>query len=472
MMLNRRKLLTYMAGASGTFLVSQWGRTLINQGPAFAHTHISQDGLLSVDLVAQETPIRLGRNNLRKWGYNGQIPGPRLEAKAGDTIKINFQNQLPQTSNLHYHGLHISPMGTADNVFVAVPMGEEFSYEFTLPKNHPAGTFWYHPHYHGQVAEQVFNGLAGLFIVRGELDEIPEIQAASEEFLVFQDFTAHSHRHISHGAIMLGREGELVTVNGKIKPEFSIPAQGLVRLHLLNGSSSRFYRLSLEEHPFYLIATDGGAIAEPVELTELLLAPGERVQVLVKGDRPPSHYRLSSLPYDRGTVGMMGHMGLSSSSNQTQAIATFKYTESVAPLPLPKTLIPITPLPEPETLRQFTLNHGMSPGMGMVFLINDRAFNHQRIDVQANLNHIEEWEIINQAGMDHPFHIHVNSFQVISRNQTPETLLAWKDVVNVRRGETVRLRLQYRDFVGKTVYHCHVLDHEDQGMMGLLAIVE
>jgi len=467
-MLNRRNFITYMAGASGTVLLSQCGRKTISQAPAMANTHISQDGLLSVNLVAQETPMQLGRKRLIQWGYNGQIPGARLEAKPGDTIKINFQNQLAQTTNLHYHGLHIPPTGTADNVFLSVPPGETFNYEFKLPENHPAGTFWYHPHYHGKVAEQVFKGLAGLFIVRGELDEIPEIKSASEEFLVIKDFSENSNSNLSRGAIMLGREGELVTVNGTLKPEFSIPAQGLVRLHLLNASSSRFYRLSLAEHPFYLIATDGGAIAEPVELKELLLAPGERVQVLVKGDRPPSQYTLLSLPYDRGTLGMMGHMRLSSSSNQTQAIATFKYTEPVTPLPLPTTLIPITRLPEPQTLRRFTLNHGMTPGMGMVFLINNQAFNHQRIDVKAKLNQIEDWEIINQGAMDHPFHLHVNSFQVISRNQTPEHLLAWKDVVNVRRGETVRLRIQYQDFVGKTVYHCHILDHEDRGMMGIL----
>ncbi|MDJ1178649.1 multicopper oxidase family protein [Roseofilum sp. BLCC_M91] len=459
-----------MTGASGTVLLSQCSHKTLSRSQTFPQNYISQDGLLSVDMVAQETPMQLGRNRLKQWGYNGQIPGPRLEAKPGDTIKINFQNQLPQTSNLHYHGLHIPPTGTADNVFVAVPPGEQFSYEFTLPKKHPSGTFWYHPHYHGQVAEQVFKGLAGLLIVRGELDEIPEIQAASEQFLVFQDFTANPNPNLSRGAIMLGREGELVTVNGKLKPEFSIPTQGLVRLHLLNASISRFYRLSLDEHPFYLIATDGGAISEPVELTELLLAPGERVQVLIQGDRPPSQYQLLSLPYDRGTMGMMGHMGLSSSSNPTQAIATFNYTEPVAPTPLPKTLIPITPLPEPQTLRQFTLNHGMNPGMGMVFLINNQAFNHQRIDVKAKLNQIEDWEIINLGGMDHPFHIHVNAFQIISRNQTPEPLLAWKDVVNVRRGETVRLRIQYQDFIGKTVYHCHILDHEDRGMMGILEI--
>lgn len=472
-MLNRRKLLTYMVASGGTVLLSQCNRSnrrIISQGPAMANTHISQDGLLSVDMVAQETPMQLGRNKLIQWGYNGQIPGPKLEVKPGDTIKINFQNQLTQPTNLHYHGLHIPPTGTADNVFISVSSGEQFSYEFTLAENHPSGTFWYHPHHHGQVAEQVFKGLVGLLIVRGELDEIPEVKAASEQFLVIKDFTANPNPNLLPGAIMLGREGELVTVNGQIKPDFSIPAQGLVRLHLLNASSSRFYRLSLAEHPFYLIATDGGAISEPVELKELLLAPGERVQVLIKGDRPPSQYTLSSLPYDRGTVGMMGHMGLSSSSSQTEAITTFKYTEAVTPIPLPKTLIPIKPLPETQTLRQFVLNHGMTPGMGMVFLINNQAFDHQRIDIQAPLNQIEDWEIINQGAMDHPFHIHVNSFQVISRNQIPEPLVAWKDVVNVRRGETVRLRMQYQDFVGKTVYHCHILDHEDRGMMGMLEI--
>jgi FtsP/CotA-like multicopper oxidase with cupredoxin domain len=323
--------------------------------------------------------------------------------------------------------------------------------------------------------------LAGLFIVRGELDEIPEIQAASEEFLVLQDFALDEEGRLlssAHMSLMMGREGNVITVNGQQNPSFSLPAQGLLRLRILNASTSRFYRLSLENHPFYLIATDGGALTEPVEVSELLLTPGQRVEVLVRGDREPGQYRLLNLPYDRGSMGMMGGgmmgrgmmTGRNVAPNAPTVLATINYDSAVTPLPLPTKLASIETLPESQQVRSFELNHGMSPIVGMAFLINGQPYNSDRIDTRVRLETVEDWEITNTGVMDHPFHVHVNSFQVISRNNQPEPYPAWTDTVLVRRGQTVRIRIPFRDFTGQTVYHCHILDHEDLGMMGNLVI--
>lgn len=469
-------------GMSGAVLLSQCSRqspSTSEPGSVLAQVpvHSSESGLLSFDLVAEAQRVKLGNRNANLLTYNGQVPGPRLEAKLGDTVQIRFTNRLNQPTNLHYHGLHIPPKGTGDNVFLEIPPGESHTYEFQIPKDHPAGTFWYHPHYHGLVAEQLFGGLAGLFVVRGELDEIPEIQAAQEAFLVIKDFALDRSGNIpnpGHMAQMTGRIGDLLTVNGQFNPSLEIPQGGLLRLRLLNASTSRFFRLSLEEHPFYLIATDGGAIAAPVELNDLVLAPGERVEVLVKADRDSGQYRLLNQPFNpaQGMMGggMMdgGMMGSSPSRNSTETVATLTYSGSTEPLPLPTQLIAVEPLPEPQTTRQFTLNHGM--GMGMVFLINGKAFDHERIDTQVSLKTVEDWEIINTGTMAHPFHVHTNKFQVLSRNGQPAPYAAWKDVVSVSPGESVRLRIPFRDYAGKTVYHCHVLDHEDRGMMGVLDI--
>jgi FtsP/CotA-like multicopper oxidase with cupredoxin domain len=158
------------------------------------------------------------------------------------------------------------------------------------------------------------------------------------------------------------------------------------------------------------------------------------------------------------------------SQNAPQTLATLEYGDRVEPQSLPQTLLPVETLPEPETVRRFTLNHGMAPGMGMVFLINDRAFESGRIDTRVRLNAIEDWELINNGVMDHPFHLHVNHFQIVSRNNRPEPQRAWKDTVLVPRGDSIRIRIPFRDFAGKTVYHCHILDHEDLGMMGALQI--
>ena len=151
-------------------------------------------------------------------------------------------------------------------------------------------------------------------------------------------------------------------------------------------------------------------------------------------------------------------------------LATVNYESAIEPLSLPTKLASVSPLPEPQEVRYFELNHGMNPSVGMAFLINGQSYQGDRLDTTVKLNTIEDWEISNTGVMDHPFHIHGNAFQVVSRNGQPESLLAWRDTVLVPRGETVRIRIPFRDFAGKTVYHCHILDHEDLGMMGNLVI--
>ena len=488
--MNRKHFLTLLSGSLGASLLSRCANPQTNaqlsEQVAETTRYVSEGGLLSLDLYARRGRAIVGGQTANLLSYNGQIPGPRLEVRAGDTVQIRFTNRLTAPTNLHYHGLHISPSGKADNVFLKIPPGERFTYEFKIPANHPATTAYYHPHLHGWVAQQIFGGLGGILVVRGALDDIPEIQAAQEAFLFLKDFdlsAAAGQAQPFHMAQMLGREGPLLTVNGKVNLPLSIPAGGLLRLRLVNASTSRFYRLMLEDHPFYLIATDGGAIARPLELSELLLAPGERAEVLVQGNREPGQYRLLNLPYNRGGMGMMGGRGMMGrgmmgrgmmggpqTAQAPQTLATLTYVGKREPLSLPDSLLPVKALPQPQTVRRFSLNHGMVPGQGMAFLINGNAFDGRRVDTRVQLRAIEEWDLVNTGMMDHPFHIHVNPFQIISRNGQPETNRAWKDTVLVRVGETIRIRTAFRDFAGKTVYHCHILDHEDLGMMGLLEI--
>jgi FtsP/CotA-like multicopper oxidase with cupredoxin domain len=487
--MKRRHFIVLSASASGALFLSQCSQFASQSSSSTAATRfVSQGGLLEADLTAALSSVMMGDRTRQVMTYNGQTPGPILEARPGDTVRIRFTNQLPDPTNLHYHGLHIPPTGTADNVFLSVPTGESFTYEFTLPADHPAGTFWYHPHYHGKVAEQVFGGLAGLFVVRGELDEIPEIQAAHEEFLVLKDFEFDDRDRIptpQHMFQMWGREGSLLTVNGQVRPSFTIPQDGLLRLRILNASSSRFYKLAIPNHTMHLIATDGGALEAPVEMDDLLLAPGERAEVLIQGNAEPGEYQLLNLPYDRGLFTMMrGMAGDETIGTEPDVLATLTYGDR-QPASLPTALIPVESLPEPVRTRSFSLNHGMGRrsdmnhgmgpgmmggGMDMLFLINGKAFEHSRVDTAVNLGDVEEWEIRNTGGMDHPFHIHVNHFQVISRNGVPEPYRAWKDTVLVAFQETVRIRVPFRQFAGRTVYHCHILDHEDKGMMGILDI--
>jgi bilirubin oxidase len=220
-----------------------------------------------------------------------------------------------------------------------------------------------------------------------------------------------------------------------------------------------------------LIATDGGLLGAPVRgLTELLLAPGERAEVVVAfaGDTA-----LRTLAYDRGP--MMSGM----TASTTDTILTVRVQgASVTPAVLPSTLRPVAPFPTETASKSFVLGPAMmTGGMGGMamnaFTINGRSFDMNRIDATSRAGTVELWEVVNPTGMDHPFHVHGTQFQVVERlrggTRTPAPYLAWKDTVNVAAGETVRFRVR-QDSPGLRMYHCHILEHEDQGMMGVLAV--
>ena len=313
--LGRRSFLALAAGAAA----SAAGAALLRRsallpsagsaGSMAASRVVSSGGRLEVELVAQETAVAIPGGPARALTYNGLLPGPLLEVEPGDAVRIRLHNRLARPTNLHYHGLHIPPGGTADNVFLSVAPGASQTYDFTLPADHPAGTFYYHPHRHGTVADQVFGGLGGVLIVRGALDRIPELRAADEQVVFLKDLPGQG----GFGPTVRGNDaGPRGTCPHRQRPGEAGPtiaAGGLLRLRIVNGSNARFWRLALEDHPLHLIATDGGALAAPVELQELLLAPGERAEVLVRGERQGGRYRLLNLPYARGSGGMMGGMG-------------------------------------------------------------------------------------------------------------------------------------------------------------------
>ena len=433
-------------------------------------------GLIEVELEAEQKWIEVGGRSAHLMGFNGQVPGPVVEARPGDHVRIHFRNSLSEPTNLHYHGLHVSPIGNADNSFLEIASGESLTYEFDLPASHPGVTSWYHPHMHESVARQVSRGMAGVFIVRGELDQIPEIADAPEAVLVLQDFgLAGNGLPLEPGLMerMTGREGDLVTVNGQVNPPVRIQRDGWIRLRILNASSSRFYRLQLEEHPLYLIASDGGALPAPEQRDDILLTPGERIEVMVRGERPEGKYRLLSLPYNRSGMGMGMMGGMGSTTFRTIVLATVVYEgQAERTWSLPQQLVRVDPLPAPSVRRSFLLGQGMGMGMmgggGMTFTINGRTFNPNRIDTRVALDSVEEWEFINPTKMDHPMHVHTNPFQVLGSNGSP--IRAWKDVVLVRANSRIRVRTAFRDYTGKAMYHCHILDHEDLGMMGVLEI--
>ena len=431
-----------------------------------ADIYSSSEGQLSVGLEARLGYQSIGGRTVQVLTYNGQMPGPVLKLRAGDTLRIRFRNSLDEPTNLHFHGLHVSPNGNSDNAFAMVAPGETLDYEIAIPANHPSGTFWYHPHLHGLTAKQVFGGLSGLIIIRGGLDAIDEIAAAPEAMLILKDFSFDASGRVVDAALMnrmQGREGAVVTVNGEVAPNFTIQQGGLLRCRALNASSSRYYRLCIQGHPMGMIGSDGGSLARVDWRDEMLIVPGQRVEFLLEGNRNPATYRIQSLPYNRGAMGMMG---LGQAANDPLLLGQLTYS-GVADqfVSAPDRLLDVEALPYPNRpLRTFRLSEGMMRS----FDINGRTFDPRRIDTAVELDTIEEWELVNTGQMDHPFHVHTNPFQLVGSDGLVER--AWRDVVNVPRGGRQRIRSHFADFTGKTVYHCHILDHEDLGMMGTLEI--
>jgi bilirubin oxidase len=404
------------------------------------------------------------------WLYNGAAPGPLLELRENQRVRIRLDNHLPQDTTVHWHGLLVPP-DQDGNPMDPVRPGASRVYEFDVPYG-TAGTYWYHPHAHRNVAEQVARGLAAPLIVRAADDPLAHIP---EVTMVVSGLRLDGNAQISPDNPMdwmLGRQDETLLVNGGRLPVHAARPGATQRWRILNATSARYFRLALEGHTLTLVGTDGGLLAAPVAgLSEILLAPAQRIEVLVTINAAPNRrYRLRALHHASNS------MGTSAGTDQDLlTLATSKRVEM--PAYIPPSLRPIADLGVTATVQRIEL--GESMGMGMMgggmsrFLINGRSFDMNRVDLETVRGRVELWDIVNTTSMDHPFHIHGTQFQLVSRDAagavTPAPYLAWIDTVNVpaRQSATIKVR---QTLPGRRMFHCHILEHEDAGMMGVLEV--
>jgi FtsP/CotA-like multicopper oxidase with cupredoxin domain len=390
---------------------------------------------------------------------------------------VRLVNHLDQPTNLHTHGLHVSPQGNSDNPFVTINPGKSFDYAIAIPADHPAGTYWYHPHHHGTVADQIYAGLVGALIIEGEND----VPVTDDLVLLVTDTTLDGTGHVAQpslAATTMGREGNLVLVNGQYQPDVTAAPGAMQRWRIINGCTSRVLALRLDGHPLTQIALDGVFLPSPVDQDQVVLAPGNRADLLV---RPTSggRYALVSEPYDRGSAAMMGAgMGRGGDGTPTAGpvtLATLTVSGSAAAAPpLPATLPAPPVLQDPVAAkRRLTFATGMGAGMGtggMGFTIDGRTFDPDRDDQIVQLGSTEEWTVVNTSPMDHPFHLHAWPFHVAADSTGTPPTGRQQDVVLIPARGWVRLRIRFSDFPGRSVYHCHILDHEDRGMMGTINV--
>jgi len=429
----------------------------------------SVDGTLDLDLRVAESEVVVGGATVRMLTYNGTVPGPTLHLRPGDRLRVRLTNGLVEPTNLHTHGLEVTPTGSSDNPFLRIEPGESLDYTIDLPTDHPSGVFWYQPHHHGMVADQVFGGLYGAIVVDEESWE-----QAAPRVLVVSDVTFAGGRvaGVSRAERMHGRAGETVLVNGQPASVLTAREGSGHRLLLVNACTSRYLDLDLGGAAMLLRGLDGGRLAATRPLDRLLLAPGNRADLEVTV--PASGAVLTARAYDRGAL-EMGMRGRGAAEERDASLLTLHPDDAAPQSPAPT---PVVTAPEPRDLRAvdvarrrtLDLTMGMGGG-GMSFLIDGRTFDAGRVDQQVRLGDVEEWTLRNATTMAHPFHLHVWPMQVLSSGGSPQPGVDLRDVVDVPAEAEVVVRIAFDRFAGTTVYHCHVLDHEDLGMMGTIRAV-
>ncbi len=433
-------------------------------------------GWVKVNLEAKESWLNINSTSAKLLTYNDCYPAPTIKVKKGDTLTIYFKNSLPAmgtnilghergVTNLHTHGLHVSPSGNSDNSMLMFMPGmvDPFEYEFNLEKQYPSTLNIYHPHAHGTVAEQDWGGMVGAIVVE---DDIDVLKGYETRLLVLKDIALSGTEPEPYTSIMEymhGKEGNTVMVNGLVNPVLQINPGQVQRWRILNASNARFYKLSLENHTMHVVGTEGGLLDKPYPVSYILLSPGERVEVLVRANQTTRNYKFLSLPYDRGC----GRMG------EQITLMTLSYNNgSRVSDSIPSIINKDAKRLNITTAKTERLVLSMGKGRGYINGITFTKENY--FSIHSKLGTYEVWEIVNESGMDHPFHQHVNACQVLSitggdssyaslYTKTP----AWKDVVIVPKWGSIKILVPVMDYDGMAMFHCHILEHEDIGMMGM-----
>ena len=497
--MDRRQLL---AGAAATFLGAVQGvraaqLAVPGTGPAFRDLpeQTSVDGLLKTTLDMGPKTFRIGGQTLRLDCYNGQPPGATIyRLKPGDTLQWTLRNQMKTMglplgqktptqqqqsldhTNVHTHGLQVSPRDGADNVYQVIKPGEEHTYTYSIPgpdtgRPQPAGMHWYHPHKHGSTSHQGWQGLAGPLIVEGDIDRVPEVAAAKERVMVLNELFLNSRGETptapivpTAGPVPFTSVPSMPThmmfpINGVLQPQISIRPGETQRWRVLAAGPHRFFHLQVDGHELWQISQDGIPFETARRVDRILMAPGNRVEFIIRGGRP-GRYGFRALAYDQGHPG---------GPRPELMLGTLVSSGAEVDGKLPGRLVEAPRIPEEaaQPVNQRTVwfkgNIATNP---VQFYLDGKAFSAQRIDQAVLVGTTEDWILVNEDVFQHPFHIHVNPFQVIEINGTPTNDHTWWDTFALPSKGSVKIRQYFRpDITGLTVYHCHILPHEDNGMM-------
>ena len=427
-------------------------------------------------------------------GANGNLLGPTIILEQNQSVTMNVQNNLPDTTTIHWHGLHVAPEHDGGPHTEILP-GQTWSPSFNVLDK--AGTYWYHPHLHMHTDEHVSKGIAGMILVRDAEESglgLP-MQYGIDEFpLVLQ-----TKGFDANGQILVHTNMDsCVLVNGTINASTQFPAQ-IVRLRILNGSSQRVMQIGFSDNrSFYVIGTDGGLLSMPLSKTRLRLAPGQRADILLDltnsinqsfelmsfgAELPNAYYGAAQPGMGPGaTSSLVGYTSnpLNGANFNLLQINVGNPTSNPV-LSIPTSLAVLNPLTQSSAALTRNLTFTSAGAMNNLegpFLINGTAFNMMQINYTIPINQTEIWSLTNQTPIAHPFHIHDVQFYILDINGVapPPELSGLNDVVLVPGGMgNVRFIAKFENHANDSIpymYHCHMLPHEDMGMMGQFLVVD
>ena len=449
--------------------------------------------------VTIETPE--GSWTTPMWRYNDNPLPLIIRANRGDTMTLNFNNQLSSDSTIHWHGFKVPAKEDGGPDFPVKP-NESRTYSFTLDQ--PAAPLWFHPHPDMQTGKQVYMGLAGVFLIEDniskELEQSRQLPSGDQDVvLLVQDrrFGAEHNgirelQYMNQSMDGDGMLGDVVLVNGSQFPNLDVTTQQY-RFRLYNVSNAKNYDFAFDDgRAFTVVATDGGLLKEPVTLEHIKLGAAQRVEIIVdfRADEVGDRIQLISRAFEDDNMNMGRGMNQNSSESMVGRspngtavdIMSFEITQAVEDnvtlystlgeeVAVAKRLDP-TQADNADSERSFVMTMNMSSG-AMSFVINGKAFDPNRVDEFIPANSTEIWSITNNSPMAHPFHAHAIQYQIIDRDGVPASGvdLGWKDTFLVKPNETVRIIGQFEPInQGDYMYHCHILEHEDAGMMGYFRI--
>ncbi|GAB3497135.1 multicopper oxidase family protein [Nocardiopsis coralliicola] len=406
------------------------------------------------------------------WGVNGAYLGPTLRLERGDDVAMDVTNSLAEPTTLHWHGMRV-PAAMDGGPHQMIEPGKTWSPEWTVDQ--PAASLWYHPHLHGATGPHVYRGVSGMILVDDgeEPASLPSEYGVDDFPLIVQDrrFTPDGELDLRPGALgaqeLYGLMGDTLLVNGTHAPYLDVPA-GAVRFRVLNGSNARSYDFGFtDDRSFQVIATDTGMLREPAEVDRIPLSPGERAEIVVDFAEGEEALLRSFPPRNSGS-GLENRIAGAEDTFDVLEVRAGAAPETSPSVP--GELVDTADIvPEDgATVRTFSLE-GTST-------INGGAMDMARIDEVVPAGAVEVWEVSNPS-VAHSFHIHDVAFQVMDIDGAPPPayLAGRKDTVQVPPGTTVRLAVQFGDHTDPEtpyMYHCHMLEHEDNGMMGQFTVVE